>query len=783
MTNVRFLATLLLALAPAFPQGQQHADWTLQSDSKPVRAGSTVRIRAEARITPGWHLYSASSSAGIPATFQVSPGTVSRVLQTAPKKAFDSTLNAEAEFYENDEAFLVDVALPPTPADGAGPVTVSVRYQTCNDTMCVPGKWSGVVTYGLDSNAAPSPALDIPAGYSEAHASSSGFSGSSSSSTFSTPTVSEGWGAFLLLAFIAGLLCIFTPCVFPMIPITMSYFLNQQSGEKRDGVKQAVVFCLGIIVLFSSLGLLATLLLGPVGVKQLGSSPWVNGFITLLFIAFGLSLLGAFEISIPSSVLTRLNQSSGQGGFIGTLLMGLTFALSSFACVGPFVGTLLAASVTEGRARPAVGMVVFASGLALPFFFLALFPSYLKRLPRSGGWLARVKVVMGFVILAASLKYLASVDQVLQWGFLTRGRFLAAWIVLFAMAGLYLLGFVRLEGVKPDENMGLGRLLTGMLFLILALSLWPGMSGGKLSGLDAFIPMSEAEASAPSDGLHWMKDQYREALDVARRENKLVFIDFTGYACTNCHWMRANTLARPEIVAQLKNFVLVELFTDGTDAASQANSKLQLEKFNTVAEPYYVILDPDEKLIAKFEGLTRDSAPFLAFLNQAHAAPPAESASNAPAVSSAPAVSAASAPQAKAGKKGDYPQVAHLDGTPLSTADLPGKVVVVNFWATYCIPCIGEFPFFNKLYHQFGSQGVAFLGINMDEETTKVPDFLKKHPIDYTVAAGSDAITKQYKLEDGLPVTLIYDKSGKQVKRFDGAIKEADLLAAIQQAK
>ena len=741
---MRFVATCFLALASAFAQGQQHAAWTLQLDPAPAPPGSTVRIRAAAQIDSGWHLYSASSAAGIPATFQVSPGTLVRVLQTAPQRVFDPTLNAEAEFYEGDEVFLLDVALPADAAAGPAALSVNVRYQTCTDTACVPGKWTGTAAIVIDS-AAAAPTFTIPSGYSEARAPRAA-------------SASQGWGAFLLVAFGLGLACIFTPCVFPMIPITMSYFLQQQSGGKRDGVIRAVVFCLGIVVLFSALGLLATLLLGPVGVKQLGSSPWVNGFITVLFIAFSLSLLGAFEITIPSAILTRLNQSSGKGGFAGTLLMGLTFSLSSFACVGPFVGSLLAASVTQGRARPTFGMVAFAAGLALPFFFLALFPSYLKRLPRSGGWLARVKVVMGFVILAASLVYLAKLDQVLQWSFLTRGRFLAAWIVLFVMAGLYLLGFLRLEGVKQDENMGLGRLLTGMLFLIFAVSLWPGMSGDKLGWIDAFVPMSAAQSAAPSDGLVWMKDQYREALDRARRENKLVFIDFTGYACTNCHWMRANMLARPEIAAALKNYVLVELYTDGTDAASQANAKLQLEKFNTVSEPYYVILDPNERLVAKFEGLTHDPAQFLAFLSQAQVTPAAASA-------------------------GDYPQVTLLEGGPLSTRSLQGKVVVVNFWATYCIPCIGEFPFFNKLYHQFSPQGVVFIGVSMDDDAAaKVPAFLKKHPIDYTVAVGSDAITQQYKL-DALPVTLVYNEAGKPVKRFDGAITEPELLAAIQQAK
>jgi thiol:disulfide interchange protein DsbD len=751
---VRFLSTLFLALASAFAQGQQHAAWTLQLDPAPAPPGSTVRIRAAAQIDSGWHLYSASSAAGIPATFQVSPGTLVRVLQTAPQRVFDPNLNAQAEFYEGDEVFLLDVALPANAPASPAALSVHVRYQTCNDTTCVAGTWTGTAVAIVDP-AAAAPATAIPAGYSEAHP-------PPSSSAAVPPPAYQGWGAFLLVAFGLGLACIFTPCVFPMIPITMSYFLNQQSGGKRDGLIRAVVFCLGIVVLFSALGLLATLLLGPVGVKQLGSSPWVNGFITLLFIAFGLSLLGAFEIAIPSAILTRLNQSSGQGGFAGTLLMGLTFSLSSFACVGPFVGSLLAASVTQGRARPTFGMLAFAAGLALPFFFLALFPSYLKRLPRSGGWLARVKVVMGFVILAASLVYLAKLDQVLQWSFLTRGRFLAAWIVLFATAGLYLLGFLRLEGVKPDENMGLGRLLTGMLFLIFAVSLWPGMSGDRLGWIDAFVPMGAAQSATPSDGLVWMKDQYREALDRARRENKLVFIDFTGYACTNCHWMRANMLALPEIAAVLKNFVLVELYTDGPDAASQANAKLQLEKFNTVSEPYYVILDPNENLVAKFEGLTRDSAQFLAFLNQARTPPPA---------------SAAPVPA------GDYPQVTLLEDGPLSTASFAGKVVVVNFWATYCIPCIGEFPFFNRLYHQFSSQGVAFIGVAMDDDAAaKVPGFLKKHPIDYTVAVGSDAIMRQYKL-DALPVTLVYNQAGKPVKRFDGSITEPELLAAIQQAR
>jgi thiol:disulfide interchange protein len=384
-----------------------------------------------------------------------------------------------------------------------------------------------------------------------------------------------------------------------------------------------------------------------------------------------------------------------------------------------------------------------------------------------------VKVVMGFVILAASLKYLASLDQVLQWGVLTRERFLAAWMVLFAMAGLYLLGFIRLEGIKPDERMGLWRLLTGMTFLIFAISLTPGMFGGRLGDLDAYVPVASGgtggPGGTPQTGLVWLKNQYREALAQARREGKLVFVNFTGYACANCHWMKANMFTRPEIAGAMQNFVLVELYGDGTDAASEQNQKLELEKFQTVAEPYYAIMDPDEKVIATFPGLTHDPQEFLTFLRKGQSVdPPA-----APAVAPAPATPATTS---------NLPQVNRLDGTPLDIATLNGKVLVVNFWATWCVPCIQEIPSFNKLQQQSGSTGVVVVGVSMDEEgAARVQPFLKKHPMDYTVALGSVALNQLYKLDE-LPVTLVFDRSGKQIKRFEGFLAEDQLLAAVKQA-
>jgi thiol:disulfide interchange protein DsbD len=351
---------------------------------------------------------------------------------------------------------------------------------------------------------------------------------------------------------------------------------------------------------------------------QIGSNVWVNGFIAAIFLAFGLSLLGAFEITIPSSVLTRLDRVSQRGGTAGTLVMGLTFSLASFACVGPFMGTLLASSVQSGGMRPLVGMLTFATGLSLPFFLLAIFPSYLKRMPKSGGWLARVKVVMGFIILAVMFKYLASIDQVLQWNLLTRERFLASWIVLFAMAGLYLLGYVRLEGVSKDEPLSLWRLLIGIAFVAFAISLGPGMFGAKLGELDAYVPVSDSaglNAAGGEPALAWIKNQFPQAKEKARREGKLVLANFTGYACTNCHWMKGNMFTRPEIRTAMQGFVLVDLYTDGTDEASRVNQEFEEKTFGTIAIPYYAIFDADGKVLASFPGLTRNPQEFLAFLN------------------------------------------------------------------------------------------------------------------------------------------------------------------------
>ncbi|HLN03166.1 MAG TPA: cytochrome c biogenesis protein CcdA [Bryobacteraceae bacterium] len=616
------MATVGIASAKLDP-----AHWSLEVQPTAAPPGSKILARLQAKLDLGWHLYSLTTPRGGPNPTTIhlteNPNVETfRLFEPPPKRAFDPNFSLDTETYEGSAAFLIEIKLRKDAAPGSSEITAAVRYQTCNDRICQPPVTrTAAATLKIDASASPaSPA--IPTGYTEVKPGAVATSAPASSPAPKPGAGSQDLGLFLLTAFGFGLAAIFTPCVFPMIPITMSFFLNRPSGSRRESIMQAVIFCVGIIVLFSGLGLAATLILGPFGIVQLGSNVWVNGFIAAIFLLFGLSLLGAFEINIPSSVLTKLDSVSQKGGTAGTLVMGLTFSLASFACVGPFMGTLLAASVQSGGVRPLVGMATFATGLALPFFLLAIFPSYLKKLPKGGGWLARVKVVMGFVILAIMFKYLASIDAVLQWNVLTRERFLSLWVVLFAMAGFYLLGFVRLEGVSKDEPLGLWRLVIGMAFVAFAISLVPGMFCGRLGELDAYVPTS-AGCSTPSggsDSLTWMKNQFSEAREKARREGKLVFVNFTGYACTNCHWMKANMFTRADIRSAMQGFVLVDLYTDGTDEASRLNQEFEEKTFGTIAIPYYAIFDPDAKVLASFPGLTRNPQEFLTFLNTSRGA-------------------------------------------------------------------------------------------------------------------------------------------------------------------
>ncbi len=603
------------------PTPEELVQWSLSAE--PARTGERAVARLTVEIEPDWHIYA----------------TTIKTRQNALKIALADSLAVESwkgfqpeplekelfgevsQVYKDSAEFLfeIDVAAD---APGESTLSAAATFAVCNDQFCFPARTLRAQTaFRVDAGAATAAAL--PAGYEpikvwETAAKPAPAAVETSAASATPAPQDQGLLSFAAVAFGFGLLAIFTPCVFPMIPITMSYFVSTQSGSPKASVIQASTFCLGVIVLFTGMGAAVSAILGPFGMSQLGSNVWVNLFIAMIFFVFGASLLGAFEITMPSRVVNSLNNSAQGGGTMATLTMGLVFALASFACTGPFVGALLAGSVSGGSlAWPIFGMLMFSAGLALPFFFLALFPSYLNKLPKSGGWLARTKAVMGFVIVAVGVKYLSNVDQIFQLGLLSRERFLAIWIVLFSLAGLYLLGLLRFEH-DTAEGIGLGRLMSGAVFLVFAVSLIPGMFGGRLGDLDAYVPAGgasflAASGSAPSS--KWIKDDYQAALAEAGSSGKAVFLNFTGYTCSNCKWMKANMFTNPEIAAAMGDMVLVELYSDGS--AGEEIQKLQLGKFKTAAIPFYAIVDADERVIATFPGRTGDPEQFLAFVTEA----------------------------------------------------------------------------------------------------------------------------------------------------------------------
>lgn len=623
------LLPLLLLLPLAAPAQRPHpATWSLEPEAKSVAPGGEVLLRLDLKLTEPWHMYSMTTPAGGPiaTTIKLEESDAVEswaVFQPPAIRKFDPNFQLDTDSYGGNIRFYIKSRLKAFAKEGALTLTSRMRYQLCTEKECLPPKPMTAETTVQVVKGAPVAAVTIPAGYEEytPGVARPVVASKKAAAAPERQAQNDDLSSFLALAFGFGLAAIFTPCVFPMIPITVSFFLNQGGGSRGQALTQAVVFCLGIMLLFTGLGMGLTAALGPFGVVQLASNVWVNGFIALVFFVFGLSLLGAFEITLPSGLLTKMDSASNRGGILGTLLMGLTFSLTAFACVGPFVGTLLAASVTGDKLRPALGMLTFSAGLATPFFFLALFPGYLKRLPRSGGWMARVKIVMGFIIIAAMLKYLSTVDQVLGWNLLSREKYLALWVVLTALPGLYMLGFLRMEGFKAEDKVGAGRLLLATLFLGFSLALIPGMFGGRLGELEPFIP-APAEGSGFTAGTGgvakaaWIKNDYDGAVAKAKQEGKPVLISFTGYACTNCKWMKANMFTRPAVADAMNGFVLLELYTDGTDEASERNQKLQEEKYQTVAIPFYAIVDAGGNTLATFGGLTKVESEFLGFLNK-----------------------------------------------------------------------------------------------------------------------------------------------------------------------
>ncbi|HQR39456.1 MAG TPA: cytochrome c biogenesis protein CcdA [Blastocatellia bacterium] len=641
---------LTLAVASALAAEPAQATWTASVDRQDVRRGEVVYVDLQAQVAQGWHLYSMTTPPGgpKPTVFSLQPGTgfeaAGKALQPKPETRFDENFQVDTEQYEGTVSFRIPIRIAGDAVDGQLNLRGDVAYQVCDPKQCVPGKfpWEVSVTVAPGEArreyAAAAVAKGFTPGTPVAAAKPAGADATAASQgSDPKPPVattqgdasdvararSVGLMAYLWLAINMGFLSLLTPCVFPMVPITVSYFTKQDGKSRRRGVLDAGIYSISIVITFTLLGLITSFVFGATGIRDFAANPWVNIGLAAVFVGLALNLFGFYEIVIPASILTPLSRVSGKGGFIGTLLMGVTFTITSFTCTVPFVGALLVSTAQGDWKWPLIGMLGYSMAFALPFFFLALFPQVLSTLPRAGGWMVSIKVVMGFLELAAALKFVSNVDLV--WGSqrLTREAFLSIWIAIAVITSLYLLGKVRLPHERPIEAIGVPRMLFGTTFLAIAFYLFTGLLGSSLGELEAFLPpISAAQTGgsvvagvrAQTTELVWGKD-FDTAIAAARQSGKPLFIDFTGYACTNCRWMEKNIFPVPEVRDELNRYQLVQLFTDGQGPEYDRNRALQEQRFNTVALPLYVVIDPkDDREVARVEGLTRDPSEFVKFL-------------------------------------------------------------------------------------------------------------------------------------------------------------------------
>lgn len=683
MKHTRSLCTLILLLLAAAgalrAQENPNVAWKLLTPTLTGKPGDVVEVKVEAKIASGWKMYSTKgypdSLLAAPQATEITVGESSLLTRsgsikgTRPERHYDEGFETETEYWKGTATLTIPVKISKKATTGQeAKGWVNFYFQTCDASVCLPPvdkkltftvqvmgdsatastdtAGTGQLLAAADStaNGADTNTLEEAAPRTDTAAAGSVATGPGAGKeeklTGSAEDIErakeEGLMAFLGLAVLMGLGALVTPCVFPMIPITVSFFTKRPQTTRARSVRDAGLYSLGIILTFTALGLVVTLLMGATGVNDFATNPVINIIIAGVFLLLALNLFGMFEIQVPTSILNRLNKKAEGDSVAGVILMGLVFSLTSFTCTVPFVGTLFNLASKGEYLWPILGTAAFATVFSAPFFLLALFPAVMKSLPKSGGWLNAVKVVMGFIEVAAAIKFISNADLVLQWGFLTRELFLAIWIAVAVLITLYLLGHFQLPHDTRVEKVGPLRVLFAISFLAVGFWLLTGLFGGRLGELDAQLPPPDysngggamVAARAPGAGAggspddnakkreEWLKNDYEAALEISRSSGKPIFIDFTGYTCTNCRWMETNMFSRKEIADLMNKYVLVRLYTDGRDPISKKYKEMQYSRFNKITLPYYVLINSSDSTMAQFEGMTRDANQFVTFLEK-----------------------------------------------------------------------------------------------------------------------------------------------------------------------
>ncbi len=625
MKNLLLLfVSFILFINTASAQDDAKVKVTAASEKSPVSADEVFNVKVTVELKKPWYTYSmeeqinAEGIGPMPTEFFAEPGDAVEISGdvAAPEtdRKFDAGFEMDIDYYKNTVEFIVPLLAKRDLDFSKDSIEIGIFAQLCDSSSCLPPlSYSAYISEEtVEIRQADEGAIQ----------------------TDSSREIDEakegGIFSFLWFAMGAGALSLLTPCVFPMIPITVSFFTKRAEEAKGKGLRDSIVYALGIIITFTLIGFLVSLLFGATGIRDMASSIWVNLFITLIFLIFAFNLFGAFEIQIPPKLMNALNQKSQSGGgILSVLLMGLTFSLASFTCTVPFVGAALVSASGGEWFYPIIGMIGFSTVLAAPFFLLALFPSFLQKMPKAGGWMNNVKVVMGFLVIAATMKFISNMLVGMDIEFLTRELFLSIWIAAGIMITFYILGKFRLGHDSPVDAVGSVRIVIALIFASISVWLFTGLFGKSMGELDAFLPTQTygniAGMAAPAlstggnaqtaEKANWFVNDYEAALAEAKSENKNILIDFTGYFCTNCKWMESRIFPLPAVAEKFQNFVKVKLYTDKKGEPYKSHQNMQQERFGSIDLPLYVLITPDEKVIAT-KTFTRDEQEFIEFLEK-----------------------------------------------------------------------------------------------------------------------------------------------------------------------
>ena len=671
----KFIYSLIISFAVYALQAQIKDPVKFKTEFNTL-SDTEAEIVFTAAIDKGWHVYSTELGDGGPisATFNVDKTSGIELLgklKPVGKEVatFDKLFEMKVRYFENTAKFIQKVKL----TGGAYEIEGYLEYGACDDESClppteVPFKFSGVAKTAnaaaakaeqpekkeveKKEEAAPVVSKDtvammelVPATTTDA---STGIQPAVASGELWKPVISElqalgeehtqgdmSWIYIFVTGFLGGLLALFTPCVWPIIPMTVSFFLKR-SKDKKKGIRDAWTYGASIVVIYVALGLAITLIFGASALNALSTNAIFNILFFLMLVVFAASFFGAFEITLPSKWSNAVDsKAESTTGLLSIFLMAFTLSLVSFSCTGPIIGFLLVQVSTTGSiVAPAIGMLGFAIALALPFTLFALFPSWLKSMPKSGGWMNVIKVTLGFLELAFALKFLSVADLAYGWRLLDRETFLALWIVIFALLGFYLLGKIKFPHDDDDNKVGVTRFFMALVSLAFAVYMVPGLWGAPLKAVSAFAPpMQTQDFNLYKNEVHAKFDDYDLGMEYARLNGKPVMLDFTGYGCVNCRKMEAAVWTDPKVSDLINNdYVLITLYVDnktpltepvkivenGTERTLRTVgdkwSYLQRVKFGANAQPFYVLLDNQGKPLNKSYAYDEDIPKYIEFL-------------------------------------------------------------------------------------------------------------------------------------------------------------------------